>query len=39
MDSMKKDSNLDPDILELFVNRKIYVDYVKRELNPDQIDC
>jgi HD-GYP domain-containing protein (c-di-GMP phosphodiesterase class II) len=35
---MVKDNQLDPDIYDLFVNEKIYIDYAKRELFPSQID-
>lgn len=36
---MKKDGHIDGDILELFINEKIYLDYAKQELDPGQIDC
>jgi HD-GYP domain-containing protein (c-di-GMP phosphodiesterase class II) len=35
---MVKDNQLDPDIYDLFVNEKIYIDYAKRELFLSQID-
>jgi HD-GYP domain-containing protein (c-di-GMP phosphodiesterase class II) len=35
---MVKDNQLDPDIYDLFVNEKIYIDYAERELFPSQID-
>ncbi len=35
---MVKDNQLDPDIYDLFVNEKIYMEYAKKELTPSQID-
>lgn len=35
---MKKDGHIDPDIFDLFTKNQIYNDYIKRELNPSQID-
>jgi HD-GYP domain-containing protein (c-di-GMP phosphodiesterase class II) len=39
LDFMKKDKHLDADILDLFIGDKIYEDYAKRELKPEQLDC
>lgn len=39
MGFMKKDNHIDPDIFDLFVEKKIYKEYAQRELNPEQIDC
>jgi HD-GYP domain-containing protein (c-di-GMP phosphodiesterase class II) len=35
---MVKDGHIDPDLFELFVKERIYSDYVKRELMPEQLD-
>ncbi|MBF0396719.1 MAG: HD domain-containing protein, partial [Desulfobacterales bacterium] len=35
---MKKDGHIDPDIYDLFVNDRIYREYAKKELDPEQID-
>jgi len=39
MGFMRKDGHIDGDILDLFIRKKIYLQYAKRELNPEQIDC
>ena len=38
MELMVKDNHIDKDLFEFFVKEKIYADYVKRELTPQQID-
>lgn len=38
MESMAKDKHIDADLFELFVKEKIYIDYAKSELAPQQID-
>ncbi|MCF8068440.1 MAG: GAF domain-containing protein [Desulfobacterales bacterium] len=38
MGFMKKDRHIDADIHDLFIDDKIYYDYAKKELNPEQID-
>ena len=38
MESMAKDKHIDADLYELFIKEKIYRDYAKRELAPQQID-
>ncbi|MDD5171059.1 MAG: HD domain-containing protein, partial [Syntrophales bacterium] len=35
---MVKDGHIDPDLFDLFVKERIYSDYVKRELMPEQLD-
>lgn len=35
---MKNDKHIDPDIYDLFINEKIYLEYAKKELSPEQID-
>ena len=35
---MVKDGHIDPDLFDLFVAERIYFDYVKRELMPEQLD-
>ncbi len=39
MNYMKKDGHLDPDILDLLVEQKVYAEYAHRELDPAQLDC
>ncbi|TAN44499.1 MAG: GAF domain-containing protein [Nitrospirae bacterium] len=36
---MKKDGHIDPDILDFFINEKIYREYADKEIKPSQIDC
>lgn len=36
---MEKDKHIDKDIYELFIQQKIYREYAKRELKPEQLDC
>jgi len=38
LDIMKQNRHIDPDIFDLMVNEKIYLDYAKLELGTDQID-
>jgi HD-GYP domain-containing protein (c-di-GMP phosphodiesterase class II) len=38
MDFMVKDNHIDKDLFEFFTKEKIYADYAKRELTPQQID-
>lgn len=38
MSFMVKDQHIDADLYELFINEKIYLDYAKKELDPQQID-
>ena len=35
---MKNDNHIDPDILNLFINTKLYLQYAKKEMNPEQVD-
>lgn len=35
---MVKDGHIDPDLFELFVRERIYHDYVRKELLPEQLD-
>lgn len=39
LDFMRKDGHIDADILDLFIKGKIYEDYARQELKPDQLDC
>ena len=38
MEDMARNQHIDKDLFELFIKEKIYADYVKRELAPQQID-
>lgn len=38
MKEMKKNNHIDPDLFDLFVKQKIYLDYAKQYLKPEQID-
>jgi response regulator RpfG family c-di-GMP phosphodiesterase len=38
MGFMKKDKHIDPDIYDLFIEKRIYYDYAIKEMNPEQID-
>ena len=38
MEDMAKNQHIDADLYELFIKEKIYADYAKRELAPQQID-
>ena len=35
---MVKDGHIDKDLFELFIREKIYLDYAKKELSPQQIN-
>lgn len=35
---MKNDNHIDPDVFDLFIREKIYLDYAKQFLEPEQID-
>jgi HD-GYP domain-containing protein (c-di-GMP phosphodiesterase class II) len=38
LDSLKQNKQIDPDILELFIDSKLYLEYANQELEPKQID-
>lgn len=38
MEFMKKDRYIDPDVYDLFMESRLFYDYAKEEINPDQID-
>ena len=38
MGFMKKDNHIDPDIFDIFVKNKVYLDYAEEFLDPEQID-
>ena len=38
MGLMKKDNHIDPDIFEIFIRERIYLDYAEEFLDPEQID-
>lgn len=38
MGFMKMDKHIDPDIYDLFISNRLYIDYAKKEMNPEQID-
>lgn len=38
MGFMKKDNHIDPDIFEIFIREKVYLDYAEEFLDPEQID-
>jgi HD-GYP domain-containing protein (c-di-GMP phosphodiesterase class II) len=38
MGFMKKDKHIDPDIYDLFINNRLFYDYAKKEMIPEQID-
>ena len=35
---MKQDDHIDPDIFEIFIKQRIYLDYADEFLDPEQID-
>lgn len=35
---MKNDKHIDPDIFDLFIKEKIYSEYAKKQLKPEQVD-
>ena len=38
MGSMKKNHHIDPDIFDIFIKNKVYLDYAEEFLEPNQID-
>ena len=38
MELIVKDNQIDKDLFEFFIKEKIYADYAKQELMPQQID-
>jgi HD-GYP domain-containing protein (c-di-GMP phosphodiesterase class II) len=36
---MKQDNHIDPDLFDLFIREKIYLDYARQFLEPEQIDA
>jgi len=38
MGLMKEDKHIDPDIYDLFIRGRVYYNYAKKEMSPDQID-
>ncbi|PKL15713.1 MAG: metal-dependent phosphohydrolase, partial [Spirochaetae bacterium HGW-Spirochaetae-5] len=38
MESMVRDNHIDKDLFEFFIKEKVYADYSKRELMPQQMD-
>jgi HD-GYP domain-containing protein (c-di-GMP phosphodiesterase class II) len=38
MGLMKKDQHIDPDIFEIFIRERVYLDYAEEFLDPEQID-
>ena len=38
MGRMKQDNHIDPDIFEIFIRDKVYLDYAEEFLDPEQID-
>jgi response regulator RpfG family c-di-GMP phosphodiesterase len=36
---MKLDGHIDPDLFDVFIRRRVYLDYAKRFLRPEQIDA
>jgi hypothetical protein len=38
MGFMKKDRHIDPDIFEIFIRERVYLDYAEEFLDPEQID-
>jgi HD-GYP domain-containing protein (c-di-GMP phosphodiesterase class II) len=38
MNEMKKAGHIDPDLYDLFINEKLYLEYAKKYLKPEQID-
>jgi HD-GYP domain-containing protein (c-di-GMP phosphodiesterase class II) len=35
---MKQDGHIDPDLFDIFIREKVYMEYAKKYLNPEQID-
>ncbi len=38
MSYMKRDQHIDPDIFDIFIQKKVYLDYAEEFLDPEQID-
>jgi hypothetical protein len=38
MGFMKQDEHIDPDIFEIFIKQRVYLDYADEFLDPEQID-
>ncbi len=38
MSYMKRDHHIDPDIFDIFIEKKVYLDYAEKFLDPEQID-
>jgi|GEM_PF-5718778 len=38
MGFMKQDNHIDPDIFEIFIRERVYLDYAEEFLDPEQID-
>lgn len=38
MGKMKEDQHIDPDLFDIFIKEKVYLEYAKRFLKPNQID-
>ena len=38
MGYMKRDNHIDPDIFDIFIKKKVYLDYAEEFLDPEQID-
>ena len=39
MGFMKEDRHIDPDILDLFISSDLYLEYARKQMNPEQIDA
>ncbi len=38
MGLMKQEDHIDPDIFEIFIKERVYMDYAEEFLDPEQID-
>lgn len=38
MGRMKKEDHIDPDIFDIFIKNRVYLDYAEEFLDPEQID-
>jgi HD-GYP domain-containing protein (c-di-GMP phosphodiesterase class II) len=38
MGFMKKDNHIDPDLYDLFIGSRLYMNYARKQMNPDQVD-
>jgi HD-GYP domain-containing protein (c-di-GMP phosphodiesterase class II) len=38
LDKMKRDSHIDPDLFDIFIEKRVYLDYARKFLKPEQID-